>query len=310
MDKNSKIYVAGAAGLVGSAVVRKLQADGYASLITDRVDLTKWQATMELFARHEPDYVFLCAAKVGGILANRDSPADFIRDNLLIQTNVIRLSEKYAVKKLVFLGSSCIYPKMCPQPIKEEYLMSGPLEPTNSAYAVAKIAGIEMVKAYRKQYGLKGISLMPTNLYGQGDNFDLTSSHVLPAMIRKFHEAKVGGHANVTLWGDGSPKREFLHCDDLADAIVFLMNTYDSEEIINVGCGQDISIHDLAKVVKEVVGYKGEIIWDTAKPNGTPRKVLDVSKLVSLGWQPKIALNDGLAATYDWFLEKKCQTVR
>lgn len=310
MDKNSKIYVAGATGLVGSAVVRKLQAEGYSNLITERVDLMKWRETMTLFAQHEPDYVFLCAAKVGGILANRDFPADFIRDNLLIQTNIIRLSEKYAVKKLVFLGSSCIYPKMCPQPIKEEYLMTGPLEPTNSAYAVAKIAGIEMVNAYRRQYGLKGISLMPTNLYGQNDNFDLTSSHVLPAMIRKFHEAKVGGHDSVTLWGDGSPKREFLHCDDLADAAVFLMNNYDSEEIINVGCGQDVAIRELAEVVRETVGYKGQVIWDTTKPNGTPRKVLDVSKLTSLGWTPKIQLNEGVAETYNWFLERKCPTVR
>jgi len=307
MDKNAKIYVAGATGLVGSSVLRKLQVEGYTNLIAERVDLTSWKAAMDLFSRHEPDYVILCAAKVGGIVANSNSPADFITDNLLIQTNIIRLSHKYGVKKLLFLGSSCIYPKLCPQPIKEEYLLSGHLEPSNRAYAIAKIAGIEMVQSYRKQYGFNGICLMPTNLYGPQDNFDLTSSHVLPAMIRKFHEAKITG-SDVKLWGSGSPRREFIHCDDLSSAILFLMENYDSEEIINVGCGYDFSIKEVSELVKSIVEFDGNIVWDTIKPDGTPQKLLDISRLSALGWKHQISFADGIRATYKWFLENKCHT--
>lgn len=307
MDKNAKIYVAGATGLVGSSVLRKLQVEGYTNLIAERVDLTSWNAAMDLFSRHEPGYVILCAAKVGGIVANSNSPADFITDNLLIQTNIIRLSHKYGVKKLLFLGSSCIYPKLCPQPIKEEYLLSGHLEPSNRAYAIAKIAGIEMVQSYRKQYGFNGICLMPTNLYGPQDNFDLTSSHVLPAMIRKFHEAKITG-SDVKLWGSGSPRREFIHCDDLSSAILFLMENYDSEEIINVGCGYDFSIKEVSELVKSIVGFDGNIVWDTMKPDGTPQKLLDISRLSALGWKHQINFADGIRATYKWFLENKCHT--
>lgn len=303
MQLDSKIYVAGANGLVGSAIVRKLQANKFSNLLTQRVELKDNASTVEFFEKEKPDYVFLAAAKVGGIVANRDYPADFIRDNLLIQTNVIRTAHLVGVKKLLFLGSSCIYPKMCPQPIKEEYLLQGPLEPTNSAYAIAKIAGLEMIKAYRQQYKFNGISLMPTNLYGPNDNFNLQHSHVLPAMIRKFHDAKVSGQKEVTLWGDGSARREFLHVDDLASACLILMDKYDSDEIINVGTGEDVTIKELATIVADKVNYSGKIEWDASKPNGTPRKVLYVDKLNRLGFKPSINLIDGIASTYKWYLE-------
>ncbi len=306
MDRGARIYVAGHRGLVGSAILRRLQAGGFSNLIVrthDELDLTR-QADVEAFFEQErPEYVFLAAAKVGGILANATYPADFIRVNLQIQTNVIDAAYRYGAKKLLFLGSSCIYPKLAPQPMKEEHLLTGPLEPTNEPYAVAKIAGIVMVRSYRRQYGFNGISLMPTNLYGPGDNFDLETSHVLPAMIRKFHEAKVAGAPSVTLWGTGSPRREFLHVDDLADAAVFLMERYDGEEIVNVGVGEDVTIAELAEIVRDVVGYEGAIEWDTTKPDGTPRKLLDVSRLHALGWRARIGLREGIEQTYRWYCE-------
>ena len=306
MDKTDKIYVAGHRGLVGSAIERRLRILGFDNLIRKtraELDLTS-QAQVEAFFRLEkPDVVFLSAAKVGGIHANNIYPADFIRDNLQIQTNIIDSAYRNGVKKLAFLGSSCIYPKFAPQPMKEEHLLTGELEPTNEWYAIAKIAGIKMCQAYRRQYGFNAISLMPTNLYGPGDNFNLANSHVLPALIRKFHDAKSNNQSNVTVWGTGTPKREFLHVDDLADASVFLMNRYDEEGIVNVGVGEDISIGELAQLVKEVVGYPGDIVYDTSKPDGTPRKLLDVSKLTALGWKAKINLADGVASTYDWYLE-------
>lgn len=305
METNSPIYVAGSTGLVGSAVVRKLNFLGYKNILTERVPLLNRESVGDFFSDKKPEYVFLCAAKVGGIVANRDFPADFIYDNLMIQSNVIDASHIFGVKKLLFLGSSCIYPKMCPQPIKEEYLLSGHLEPTNSAYAIAKIAGIEMAKAYRKQYGLNSICLMPTNLYGPNDNFDLETSHVLPALIRKFHEAKIGGRKTVEIWGTGLPRREFLHVDDLASACVFLMQSYDSDEIINVGCGQDIGIAYLAYKVAEIVGFDGSVNFDSSKPDGTPKKLLDVSRLFSMGWKPKISLDEGIASTYEWYLKNR-----
>jgi GDP-L-fucose synthase len=282
VDKGAKIYVAGHRGLVGSAILRRLQAEGYQNLVLrtrKELDLTDQRAVYRFFEEERPEYVFLAAAKVGGILANATYPADFIRENLLIQTNVIDAAYRYGVKKLLFLGSSCIYPKYAPQPMKEEYLLTGPLEPTNEAYAVAKIAGIKMVQAYRRQYGFNGISLMPTNLYGPGDNFDLETSHVIPALLRKFHEAKVSGRWEVVVWGTGTPRREFLHVDDLADAALFLMRHYEGEEIVNVGVGEDISIRELAELIAKVVGFRGEIVYDTSKPDGTPRKLLDVSRL-------------------------------
>ncbi|MCK8114086.1 GDP-L-fucose synthase [Anaerosoma tenue] len=306
MDKTSGIYIAGHRGLVGSAIVRRLEAAGYTNLITrthSEVDLTDQAAVEAFFQAERPEYVFLAAAKVGGILANSTYPADFIRENLQIQTNVIHSAYRSGVKKLEFLGSSCIYPKLAPQPIKEEYLLTGPLEPTNEAYAIAKIAGIVMTNSYRRQHGFNGISLMPTNLYGPGDNYDLQSSHVLPALIRKFHEAKVRGEGEVVVWGTGAPLREFLHVDDLADAAVFLMENYDEEEIINVGVGEDISIGDLARLVAEVVGFEGEIVFDTSKPDGTPRKLLDVSRLFDMGWRPKFDLRSGIEDAYRWFVE-------
>ena len=306
MEKNSKIFVAGHRGLVGSAIERCLLKQGYENLITKsrvELDLTS-QAQVEAFFHVEkPDYVFLSAAKVGGIHANDTYPADFIRDNLQIQTNIIDSACRSGVKKLLFLGSSCIYPKFAPQPMKEEYLLTGELEPTNEWYAIAKIAGIKMCQAYRRQYGFNAISLMPTNLYGPGDNFNLANSHVLPALIRKFHDGKVNNEHQVTVWGTGTPKREFLHVDDLADASVFLMNRYNEEGIVNIGVGEDISIAELAQVVKAVVGFTGHIVFDTSKPDGTPRKLLDVSKLTSLGWKAKISLRDGVVSTYDWYLE-------
>ncbi|GGN04519.1 GDP-L-fucose synthase [Thermus composti] len=310
MDKGSKIYVAGHRGLVGSAILRKLRAEGYTNLVTrtrQELDLRDQAAVNRFFEEERPEYVFLAAAKVGGILANSTYPADFIRDNLLIQTHVIDAAYRYGVKKLLFLGSSCIYPKYAPQPLKEGYLLTGPLEPTNEPYAVAKIAGIKMCQAYRRQYGFNAISLMPTNLYGPGDNFDLTTSHVLPALIRKFHEAKEEGRKEVVVWGTGTPRREFLHVDDLADAALFLMEHYESEEIINVGVGEDISIRELAELIARIVGFEGEIVYDTTKPDGTPRKLLDTSRLFALGWRPKIPLEEGIRQTYRWFLEHRAE---
>ncbi len=302
MLKNSRIFVAGHRGLVGSAIARKLEQEGYTSLIfrtRHEVDLTSQTAVDEFFETIQPEFVFLAAAEVGGILANSLRPADFIRNNLLIQTNIIDAAWRHSAKKLLFLGSSCIYPRESPQPIREDYLLTGPLEKTNDAYAIAKIAGIRMVQAYRQQYGFDGISLMPTNLYGPNDNFDLNGSHVLPALIRKFHEAKINGDVEVVLWGTGQPRREFLHVDDLADASVFLMNNYSSTDIVNVGTGEDISIFDLAVMVREVVGWSGKIVHDLSKPDGTPRKLMDVTRLTALGWKAQIGLRDGIEQTYE-----------
>ena len=301
MDSNSRIYVAGHKGLVGSAIVRNLKGRGYnniSSATSDHWDLRVRQDVDTFFRINNPEYVFLAAAKVGGIHANNKYPAEFIHDNLMIQTNVIDSAYRNGVKKLVFLGSSCIYPKMATQPITEDALMTGPLEPTNDAYATAKIAGIRMCLAYRQQYGFNAISLMPTNLYGPNDNFDLLNSHVLPAMIRKFHEAT----DKVTLWGDGSAMREFLHVDDLAEACYTCMEKYDEPEPINVGTGEDVTIKELAEIIADIVGNK-IIWWDTSKPNGTPRKVLNVSKLKSLGWNPTISLREGIQSTYNWYKE-------
>ena len=301
----SEVFVAGHGGLVGSAICRRLKQSGIEPLVADRsaLDLTDQSAVDSWFARHEIDQVYLAAARVGGIHANDTYPAEFIRDNLAIQTNVIHAAWKSGVKKLLFLGSSCIYPKLAEQPIGEDRLLTGELEPTNEWYAVAKIAGIKMCQAYRKQYGFNAISVMPTNLYGPGDNFDLANSHVLPALIRKFHEAKQHGAESAAVWGSGTPRREFLHVDDLADACAFLMESYDSPEIVNVGWGRDISIAELAHLVQEVVEYSGQIDFDRSKPDGTPRKLLDTTKLSALGWQPSIGLKSGVAASYEWFRE-------
>lgn len=302
----SSIYIAGHRGLVGSAICRALAQAGCANLLTRthaELDLTDQAAVRRFFAEEQPEYVFLAAAKVGGIHANNSSPADFIRDNLLIQTNIIDAAWRHGTKKLLFLGSSCIYPKLAPQPMQEEHLLTGPLEPTNEWYAVAKIAGIKTCQAYRQQYGFDAISLMPTNLYGPGDNFDLQSSHVLPALIRKFHEAKVNGLPEVEIWGTGTPKREFLHVDDLASACLFLMERYSEAEIINIGSGQEVTIADLAALVSRTVGFPGAVRYNPAMPDGTPRKLLDVSKLTTLGWQSRITLEEGIASTYAWFLE-------
>ncbi|WP_148630770.1 GDP-L-fucose synthase [Bacillus sp. E214] len=312
MNKDSKIYVAGHRGLVGSAIVRKLEEQGYTNLVyrtSKELDLRDKYAVDTFFAEEKPDYVFLAAAKVGGIVANNEYPVDFIRDNLLIQTNIIDAAYRNNVTKLLFLGSTCIYPKMAPQPLKEEYLLTGELEPTNEPYAIAKIAGIKMCESYNRQYGTQYISVMPTNLYGENDNFDLHTSHVLPALIRKFHEAKKNNAPFVEVWGTGSPKREFLYSDDLADACVFLMNTYSGEEIVNIGVGEDITIKELAEKVKETVGYTGNIQFDTTKPDGTPRKLVDVNKLNSLGWKASTSLNEGLKKAYQWFLENEITTV-
>ena len=308
MDKNSKIYVAGHNGLVGSAIVRNLEKNGYTNLIFrtfGELDLTNQKATAEFFASEKPEYVFLAAAKVGGIKANNDFPADFIFQNLQIQNNIISNSYLTGAKKLLFLGSSCIYPRDCPQPIKEEYLMTGPLEKTNEAYATAKIAGIKMCQSYDKQYGTKFISVMPTNLYGPNDNFDLNSSHVLPALLRKFHDAKLNNDKEAIMWGTGKPKREFLHVDDLADACVYLINEYDDSEIVNIGTGEDVEIIELANLIKNIVGFEGEINNDLEKPDGTMRKQLNVSKLHKLGWKHKIPLEEGIKMTYQWFLENR-----
>ena len=297
MEKDSKIYIAGHRGLVGSALVRKLQAEGYTNLVTrtsKELDLRRQEQVERFFEEEKPEYVFLAAARVGGILANSTYPGQFIYDNLMIQTNVLECARLHRVKKLLFLGSSCIYPRDCPQPIKEEYLLTGPLEATNEAYAIAKIAGIKMCQAYRKQYGCNFIAVMPTNLYGPNDNYDLETSHVLPAMIRKFHEAKVNNEPFVTLWGTGKPRREFLHVDDLADACLFLMNHYDGAEIVNIGTGEDLTISELADLVGRLVEYKGEIRWDSTKPDGTPRKLLDISVIHGLGWQPSVSLENGI----------------
>jgi len=306
MNKADKIYVAGHRGLVGSAIVRKLEQNGYNNLVlrtSSELNLTNQADVNQFFEVEKPDHVFLSAAKVGGIHANDIYPADFIRDNLQIQTNVIDAAYRNNAKKLLFLGSSCIYPKFAPQPMKEEYLLVGELEPTNEWYAIAKIAGIKMCQAYKKQYGFNAISLMPTNLYGPGDNFNLENSHVMPALIRKFHDAKINNLSKVEVWGTGTPKREFLHVDDMADASVFLMNNYDGFDFVNVGVGEDITIKELANTVKNVVGYDGELKFDTSKPDGTPRKLLDVSKLNEAGWKAKIQLSDGIQLTYDWFVE-------
>ena len=300
MDSESRVYVAGNTGLVGSAIVRTLHWKGYTNILSSpshHWDLRNQMDVERFFRVNEPEYVYLAAAKVGGIGANAYYPGHFIYDNLMIQTNVIHAARKFGVKKLLFLGSSCIYPKFAEQPITEDQLLGGHLEPSNDSYAIAKIAGIKMCQAYRKQYGFNAISLMPTNLYGPNDNYDLDSSHVLPAMIRKFHEAK----DKVTLWGDGSAMREFLYVDDLAEAAFKCMVNYDSEDIINVGTGKDITIKDLAETIADIVGFKGEIVWDTSKPNGTPRKVLNVDKIKSLGWKPKVSLREGIQKTYDLY---------
>ena len=305
MDSNSKIFVAGHKGLVGSAIVRNLKAKGFTNILTadrNQVDLTNLNAVKMFFLLEQPEYVFMAAAKVGGILANRDYPADFIYENLMIQSNIISCAAEAEVKKLLFLGSSCIYPKFAEQPITEDQLLSGHLESSNEAYAIAKIAGIKMCQAYRKQFGFNAVAVMPTNLYGPNDNFDHNYGHVLPSLIAKFHGSKEKSeHWVVKLWGDGSPKREFLHVDDLAEALNIIMDRYDDEEIINVGTGEDITIKELAEMIVEVTGYENEYEWDTSKPNGTLRKVLDVDKIKSLGWEPEIGLREGLESTYKWY---------
>lgn len=317
MDKAAKIFVAGHRGLVGSAIVRKLEAEGYCNLVlgtSDELDLRNQQAVADFFQQEKPEYVFLAAAKVGGIVANNIYPAEFIYDNLMIQTNVIHQAYLHKVQRLLFLGSTCVYPKMALQPIKEEYLLAGPLEPTNEPYAIAKIAGIKMCQAYNRQYGTKFICAMPTNLYGPKDNFDLETSHVLPALLRKFHEAKAKRDDSVIVWGTGSPLREFLHVDDLADASVFLLGLPDkifsalltdfsSPALLNVGSGEEITIKDLALTIKEVVGFDGELVADENKPDGTPRKLSDVSRIRALGWWHKVSLADGVRDTYRWYIE-------
>jgi GDP-L-fucose synthase len=308
MREAESIFVAGHRGLVGSAIVRSLERQGYTNLLLrthQELDLTNRTAVQSFFAQTRPDYVFLSAARVGGILANATCPADFIRDNLAIQLNVIDAAYCHGVSKLAFLGSSCIYPKLAPQPIREEYLLTGELEPTNDAYAIAKIAGIKMIEAYRRQYGFHGLNLMPTNLYGPGDNFDLASSHVLPALLRKFHEAKVSGSSDVVVWGSGTPRREFLYVDDLADACVFLMQHHDSSDIVNVGTGEDVSIRDLAGMIADTVGFTGNLVFDASKPDGTPRKLLDVSRLHGLGWHARVPLAEGIRKTYKWYLQTR-----
>lgn len=304
LPQNARIYVAGHRGLVGSAVVRSLQREGFQNLIVrsrTELDLTEQSAVRKFFDETRPQAVIMAAARVGGIHANNSHPAGFLRDNLLIQDNVIDAAYRSGVEKFVFLGSSCIYPKLAPQPIREEYLLTGPLEPTNEWYAIAKIAGVKMCQAYRREYGFKAISLMPTNLYGPGDNFDLQNSHVLPALIRKFHEAKSRNDESVQIWGSGTPRREFLHVDDLADAVLYLLQNYDDEQIVNIGWGEDLTIRELAETIMSAIGYSGALVFDPTKPDGTPRKLLDVSRLHSLGWRPRISLKAGIEATYDWF---------
>ncbi len=306
MNKTDKIYVAGHRGLVGSAIVRNLQSKGYNNIVGrthKELELTDQQAVRAFFEEERPDVVVLAAAKVGGINANNTTPAEFIYDNMQVQCNVIHCCHQYGIKKLLFLGSTCIYPKMAPQPIPEDALLTGPLETTNEAYAVAKIAGMEMCKFYKRQYGDDFISCMPTNLYGPHDNYDLKGSHVLPAMIRKFHEAKLGNAPSVELWGTGTPLREFLYVDDMADACVFLLENYDGEQHVNIGTGKEVTIKELAEMVKETVGFEGEIIWNDSMPDGTPRKLTDVTKLHSLGWRHKVELEEGIKLAYDWFKE-------
>jgi GDP-L-fucose synthase len=308
MNKEGKVYVAGHRGMVGSALVRKLKAADFNNIITRtsaELNLTNQQAVADFFAAEKPDYVILAAAKVGGILANNTYRGQFIYENMMIQNNVIHQSYLNGVRKLLFLGSSCIYPKMAPQPLKEDYLLTGTLEATNEPYAIAKIAGIKMCEAYRSQYGCNFISAMPTNLYGPNDNYDLNNSHVLPALIRKFHTAKVNGASEVEIWGSGTPRREFLHVDDLADACYYLLQNYDGEQLVNVGSGVDVTILELANLVKEIVGFRGEIKMDATKPDGTPRKLMDVSKLEKVGWKYKISLQEGIASVYKEVLEKK-----
>ena len=306
MEKNSKIYVAGHRGLVGSAIIRELQKKGYTNIIGKthkELDLIDSMAVENFFKEEKPEYVFLAAAKVGGIYANSNYPADFIYENLQIQNNVIGNAYKYGVKKLMFLGSSCIYPKMCQQPIKEEYLLSGYLEETNEAYALAKIAGLKMCEFFNKQYGTNYISVMPTNLYGPYDNFHPENSHVMPALIRRFHEAKVNGAKEVVVWGSGTPLREFLYSEDMADACIYLMENYEGNDFFNIGTGKEITIKGLAELIKEVVSYEGEIVWDGTKPDGTPRKLLDVSRLKKAGWEYKKELKNGIGEVYKWFME-------
>jgi GDP-L-fucose synthase len=313
MDKNDKIFVAGHRGLAGSAILRRLESEGYSRILTRsraELDLTVQSQVENFFAAEKPEIVFLAAGKVGGILANGIYPADFIRDNLFIQTNVIDSAYRHGARRFIFLGSSCIYPKLAPQPLKEEYLLTSALEPTNEAYAIAKIAGIKMCQAYRRQHGFESLCLMPTNLYGRGDNFDLANSHVLPALLRKFHEAKTNGCESVKIWGTGTPRREFLHADDLADACHFLMrqpaeiiNAAAPDGIINVGVGEDVSIFELAEIISRTVEFKGRLEFDPAKPDGTPRKLLDVARLAGLGWKAKISLGEGIAQTYHWYKE-------
>ncbi len=306
MKKTSKIFVAGHHGLVGSAIVRVLKSQGYHNLIlrsSRQLDLRQQQAVEDFFAQEKPEYVFLSAAKVGGIQANNTYRAEFLYDNLMIEANVIHSAYRHNVRKLLFLGSSCIYPKLSPQPLQEEYLLTGFLEPTNEPYAIAKIAGLKLCENYCRQYGVNFISTMPTNLYGMNDNFDLNNSHVLPALMRKFHEAKISQAPTVTVWGTGEPLREFLYVDDLADALLFLMQNYDKTEFVNVGTGQEVSIKELALSLKAVVGFQGEIVFDTSKPDGTPRKLLDVTRLQSLGWKASTDLKTGLEKTYAWYLE-------
>lgn len=308
MNKQDKIYIAGHRGMVGAAIVRRLETEGLANIVTrtrSELDLTNQAAVAEFFETEKPDYVFLSAAKVGGIYANDAYPAEFIRDNLLIQTNIIDSSYRSGVKKLQFLGSSCIYPKMAAQPVKEDALLTGPLEETNEWYAIAKIAGIKMCQAYRKQYDFNAISLMPTNLYGVGDNYHLENSHVVPALIRKFHEAKLTSADHVEVWGSGKPMREFLNVDDMADAAVYLMKNYDNADIVNVGVGQDVSILELANMIKEVTDYEGDVAFDSSKPDGTPRKLLNVDRINSLGWSAQIPLKQGLQLAYQWFLDNQ-----
>lgn len=313
MQKTDKIYVAGHRGLVGSAILRALQAKGYERVIGrthKELDLLSQQAVRDFFEKERPDVVVLAAAKVGGINANNTAPAEFAYENLQIQCNVIQSCHDFQVKKLLFLGSTCIYPRMAPQPIPEDALLTGPLEETNEAYAIAKIAGLEMCKFYKRQYGDDFISCMPTNLYGPHDNYDLSGSHVMPAMIRKFHEAKVSGAPSVTLWGTGTPLREFLYVDDMADACVFLLENYSGEQHVNIGTGEEVSIRELAEIVRKAVGYDGEIIWDSAMPDGTPRKLTDVTKLHSLGWRHQTALSEGVAKAYAWFRENEAEARR
>lgn len=308
MNPDSRIFVAGHRGLVGSAIVRRLQSAGFTNLLLadrERLDLRHEAAVEAFFAASRPEYVFLAAAKVGGIKANDSYPAEFIRDNLAIQTNVIHAAYRHGTRKLLFLASSCIYPKLAPQPIREEALLTGPLEPTNEWYAIAKIAGLKMCQAYRRQYGFPAITVMPTNLYGPGDNFSLENAHVLPALLRKFHEAKELGKPAVEIWGSGAPRREFLHVDDLADACCFLMRTYDDEQCINIGWGRDITIAELAGTIATTVGFSGALAFDRSKPDGTPRKLLDTTRLTHLGWSPRIQLETGIRELYSWYLEHR-----